>query len=225
MTRLDDRLRGLDEVDVPDVWRVARERGPQRPQEPSASPARRVGTIVLALLIAAAGLAFAVSRLGGHGDQTIGDEGTTAQPCEPNDGTTWRTKVAPWLTSILASVGAPDGQPLSEGDINDTHTALQIDAADGQADVVLYIFASVPDLDHDPRPSMLRTGSIDEYALYASGDGKVRQYAAISSELWLSLSAYASTPRTAATWERETDVHGWFQAMLARFAVDPIPSC
>jgi hypothetical protein len=223
MTRLDDRLRGLDEVDVPDVWRIARDRVPQRPHEPSASPARRVGTIVLALLIAAAGLAFAVSRLGGHGDQSIGDEGTTAQPCGPDDAGTWRTKMSPWLTSALVSVGGPDGQPLTAADINDTLSALQIGS--DHSEVVVYVFAGTPDLEHDPRPSMVRIGSIGDYGLYSSVHATAMQYSAFGPETWLSLHAYASTRDAATRWADDTDVHAWFQDMIARFAVDPMPSC
>jgi hypothetical protein len=147
----------------------------------------------------------------------------TAQSCDPDDGAIWRTKTVPWLTSVLARVGSPEGLPLDTEDINDTGTALQIGG--DRDEVVLYVHAGAPDLEHDPRPSMLRTGSIGDYALYSSGEGTVRQYGAFASHTWLSLSAYASTPASAATWERGTDVHGWFQRMIAEIVVHPLPSC
>jgi hypothetical protein len=131
--------------------------------------------------------------------------------------------MVPWLTSVLVSVGGPDGQPLTAADINDTGSALQIGS--DRAEVVVYVYADVPDLEHDPRPFMQRTGSIGYYALYSSVHATVRQYAAFGPEAWLSLSAYAQTPDAATTWARGADVHEWFRAMLARFAVDPIPSC
>lgn len=143
--------------------------------------------------------------------------------CEPDDAGTWRTKMVPWLTSVLVNVGSPSGQPLSEEDINDTGSALQIGG--DRREVVLYAYASVPDLEHDPRPSMVRAGSIGDYALYTSVHATVRQYAAMSPDTWLSLSAYASTPGAATRWAAETDVQAWLQAVIARLAVRPIPTC
>jgi hypothetical protein len=143
--------------------------------------------------------------------------------CGPDDAGTWRTKMAPWLTSALVSVGGPDGQPLTASDINDTLSALQIGS--DHSEVVVYVFASTPDLDHDPRPSMVRTGSIGDYALYSSVHATAMQYSAFGPETWLSLYAYASTRDAATRWADDTDVHAWFQDMIARFAVDPMPSC
>lgn len=143
--------------------------------------------------------------------------------CEPDVGATWKTKMVPWLTSVLVTVGSPDGRPLDEEDIHDTGSALQIGGDRGE--IVLYAYASVPDLEHDPRPSMVRTGSIDEYALYASGGRTTRRYGAFASDTWVSLSAYASTPVTASRWTEEIDVHGWFQRMIAEISLNPIPRC
>ncbi|MEO8292977.1 MAG: hypothetical protein ABI635_07525 [Actinomycetota bacterium] len=145
------------------------------------------------------------------------------QPCEPDVAGTWGTRVAPWLTSVLVNVVSPDGQPLSEADIHDTGSALQIGGA--RSEVVLYAYASVPDLEHDPRPSMVRTGSIGYYDLYAGGNGKVRQYGAFGPGTWLSLSAYATTPATATRWAAKTDVHAWLKAVIGQIAADPLPSC
>jgi hypothetical protein len=149
--------------------------------------------------------------------------GEVARPCEPDVAGTWRTKMVPWLTSVLVSAGGPDGQPLTAADIKDTGSALQIGSDHGE--VVVYVYAGVPDLEHDPRPSMARTGSIGGYTLYSSVHGTARQYSAFGPETWLSLSAYASTVDAASRWADETDVHAWFQDMIARFAADPIPSC
>ena len=97
MTRLDDRLRGLDEVDVPDVWRMALDRGPQPPREHATSTRQRVGTIVLAFLIAASAFAFAVSRLSEGAIQRVGGEGSITryrfdappQPIAVGEGAAW----------------------------------------------------------------------------------------------------------------------------------------
>jgi dipeptidyl aminopeptidase/acylaminoacyl peptidase len=55
MTDIHDRFRSLDDLDVPDVYARARAMGPKGPQEPRPSAARRVGVILLASLVAAAG--------------------------------------------------------------------------------------------------------------------------------------------------------------------------
>jgi hypothetical protein len=149
--------------------------------------------------------------------------GEVARPCEPDVAGTWRTTMVPWLTSALMSVGGPDGQNLTAAEINDTGSALQIGR--DRAEVVVYVYADVPDLEHDPRPFMQRAGSIRDYALYSSVDATVLQYSAFGPETWLSLSAYATTLDAATRWADDTDVHAWLQDMIARFAVDPIPSC
>jgi WD40 repeat protein len=59
MTDLHERFRELDRLDAPDVWAAVERRGPARPIDPGPSPLRRVGIILLAFVIAAAGIAFA----------------------------------------------------------------------------------------------------------------------------------------------------------------------
>jgi hypothetical protein len=149
--------------------------------------------------------------------------GKVARPCEPDVAGTWQTKMVPWLTSVLVSVGGPDGQPLTAPDINDTGSALRIGS--DRAEVVVYVYAGTPDMEHDPRPFMQRSGSIGDYAVYSSVHPAAMQYSAFGPETWLSLSAYATTRDAAAGWADDTDVHAWLQDMIARFAVKPIPSC
>jgi hypothetical protein len=149
--------------------------------------------------------------------------GEVARPCEPDVAGTWQTKMIPWLTSVLVSVGGPDGQNLKAADIQDTGSALRIGS--DRAEVVVYVYASIPDLEHDPRPFMQRAGSTGEYALYSSVRATARQYSAFGPETWLTLYAYQSTPDAATRWAEETDVHAWLQDMIAQFAVNPIPSC
>ena len=55
MTEFQDRFHDLDGLDVPDVYARARAIGPKEPQEPRPSAARRMGVILLASLVAAAG--------------------------------------------------------------------------------------------------------------------------------------------------------------------------
>jgi hypothetical protein len=131
--------------------------------------------------------------------------------------------MVPWLTSVLVSFGGPDGQNLKAADIQDTGSALRIGS--DRAEVAVYVYASTPDLEHDPRPFMQRAGSIRDYALYSSVNGTVLQYSAFGPETWLSLYSYATTHDAATRWANDTDVDAWLQGMIARFAVNPIPTC
>jgi hypothetical protein len=147
----------------------------------------------------------------------------TSQSCDPDLGYVWRTKMAPWLTSVLERVGSPDGRPLGEGDIDDTGSALEITRP--RDEVALYVHAGVPDLEHDPRPSMVKIGSSGAYDLYASGRGKVRRFGAFASTTWLTLGAYAETSAIASRWESDTDVRSWLDRMIAEIATTPVPTC
>jgi len=62
VTDIHDRFRSLDDLDVPDVYVRARTLGPKEPQEPPPSAARRIGVILLATLVAAAGFGFVIVR-------------------------------------------------------------------------------------------------------------------------------------------------------------------
>jgi hypothetical protein len=147
----------------------------------------------------------------------------TSLSCEPDLAYVWRTKMAPWLSSVLVRVGSPDGQPLREMDIDDTGSALQI--TDARDEVVLYVYANTPDLEHDPRPYMVKTDSSGGFDLYASGRGTVRRFGAFSSTTWLTLGAYATSSPAASRWERDTDVRRWLDRMIAEIATSPIPTC
>jgi hypothetical protein len=147
----------------------------------------------------------------------------TSQSCDPDLGYVWRTKMAPWLSSVLVRVGSPDGQPLSEVDIDDTGSALEITHA--RAEVTLYVHAGVPDLEHDPRRNMLKVGSSGGYDLYASGRGKVRQFGAFAATTWVTLGAYAESSAVASRWESQTDVRSWLVRMIAEIATNPVPTC
>ncbi len=145
------------------------------------------------------------------------------QPCDPDLGYVWRTKMAPWLTSVLVRVGSPGGPPLNRADIDDTGSALRI--TDARDEVTLYVHAGVPDLEHDPRPNMVKLGSSGDYELYASGQGKVRRFGAFAPTTWLTLGAYAETPAVTSRWESDTDVRSWLDRMIGEIAINPVPSC
>ena len=63
MTDIHDRFRSLDDLHVPDVFARARALGPKEPQEPRPSASRRVGVVLLATLVAAAGIGFVIVRV------------------------------------------------------------------------------------------------------------------------------------------------------------------
>ncbi len=147
----------------------------------------------------------------------------TSQSCDPDLRYVWHTKMVPWLTSVLVEVGSTDGNPLGQSDIDDTGSALQI--TDAHDEVTLYVHASVPDPEHDPRPNMVKLGSSGDYDLYASGQGKVRRFGAFAPTTWLTLGAYAETPAVTSRWESDTDVRSWLDRMIGEIAINPVPSC
>ena len=131
--------------------------------------------------------------------------------------------MVPWLRSILVGVGSPDWQPLSEEDVRDTGSALQIGDAGGP--VTLYVHGGVPDLEHDPRPSMVKLRASGDYDLYTSGAGTVRQFSAFGPTTWLTLSMYAEDAAVASRWESNTDVRGWLERLIAETVANPILKC
>ena len=162
-------------------------------------------------------------RSDGRASPVGGPSQAIPESCDPDLGYVWHTKMAPWLTSILVTVGSPDGQSLAVEDMSDTGSALRI--TDVHDDVILYVHASVPDLEHDPRPSMVKFGSSGDYELYTSGEGLVRQFGAFAPSTWLTLGAYADTSAAASMWESDTDVRGWLERVIAEMTTNPIPTC
>jgi DNA-binding beta-propeller fold protein YncE len=162
-------------------------------------------------------------RSEGRASPAGGSPEAISESCDPDLGHVWRTKMAPWLASILVTVGSPDGQPLAVEDLNDTGSALQV--GDARGEVVLYVHASAPDLEHDPRPSMVKTGSVGDYELYTSVEGTVRHFGAFAPTTWVTLGAYADTPAIASRWERDTDISAWLDRVIAEIAKNPIPTC
>lgn len=63
MPDLRDRLRGLDRIAAPDVWGDIETRKPRATVGPEPSSTRRIGTAVVALLVAVAGIGLAVRAL------------------------------------------------------------------------------------------------------------------------------------------------------------------
>ncbi len=78
MTDIHDRFRSLDDLDVPDVYARARALGPKEPQEPPPSAARRIGVILLATLVAAAGFGLLLRARGSEEGAPLATTSTTA---------------------------------------------------------------------------------------------------------------------------------------------------
>jgi hypothetical protein len=113
MAELEERLRGIDRLSPPDLWNVARSKAEREVtvgtsgRPPRLSPPRRVGTIVVALVIASLGLA-AVLR-SGLTSQEKGPTSPVPRPC------TWVVSHAPSLTAggrfdqlVAVSAAAPN---------------------------------------------------------------------------------------------------------------------
>ena len=72
---------------------------------------------------------------------------------------------------------------------------------------------------------MVKLGESGDYDIYASVEGKVRQFGAFGRTTWLTVSAYAETAAAASRWESDTDVRGWLARLIGATATNPIPTC
>jgi heat shock protein HslJ len=129
MSRFEERIRGLDDVNVPDVWGMARVRDPQPPQEPPPRPIGKMATIVLASAIAVTSISFVVSTLG---REEVQREGVSARSEPP----TW---VAEEARRIASANGDPD--PTSaEWVLTDGRTAgTAVGLSDGDSSIRRYV--------------------------------------------------------------------------------------
>jgi TolB protein len=78
VTDIHDRFRSLDDLVVPEVYARARALGPKEPQEPPPSVARRLGVILLATLVAAAGFGLLLRARGSEEGAPLATTSTTA---------------------------------------------------------------------------------------------------------------------------------------------------
>jgi Tol biopolymer transport system component len=120
MTDIHDRFRSLDELDVPDVHARARAIGPKEPQEPRPSASRRVGVVLLATLVAAAGIGFVIVRF--QRDTTPGPvtsmsrrNGVIYFRVGGGDGPTWWESVAQDGTG--QTIVFPADAPINHDDV------------------------------------------------------------------------------------------------------------
>jgi Tol biopolymer transport system component len=89
MTRIQRGFEALGRTPAPDLWAEARAREPRRRLDVGPSPARRAGVALLALAVAAAGLAFAVRAFReGAGPATQRGNGVVLVLARP-EGETW----------------------------------------------------------------------------------------------------------------------------------------
>src|SRR3954468_10791090 len=105
MTKLDDRLRGLDQVDVPDVWRIVRGRpatdpGRRGDVSPNRDLSRRLAAAITAFAVFGAAALFAWRAFDGQ-------EGATSVGTVPSEGTYVFTdlRIGPESTSQVQGVG------------------------------------------------------------------------------------------------------------------------
>ena len=108
MTDIHDRLRSLDELDVPDVHARARAIGPKEPQEPRLSAARRVGVVLLASAVAVAGFGLLLRARGSEERTPAVTTSTTAAP-GPQGLVAFAAQLRGSTTGLVIAVMQPDG--------------------------------------------------------------------------------------------------------------------
>lgn len=139
MTEFQDRFHDLDGLDVPDVYARARAIGPKEPQEPRPSAARRMGVILLASLVAAAGfgLLLRARDMDGRTPATSTPTATPTGSAAPASHSlvAFATQSRGSTTGLVIAVMRPDGTGFRQ------LTGL---SADHEADpqIARYSFAS-----------------------------------------------------------------------------------
>jgi TolB protein len=113
VTDIHDRLRSLDDLDAPDVYARARAIGPkepQEPQEPRPSASRRVGVVLLATLVAAAGFGLLLRARGSQEGAPVATTTATATPFVASDGLlALAVQGQGTTTGLVIAVVRPDG--------------------------------------------------------------------------------------------------------------------
>ena len=166
MTEFQDRFHDLDGLDVPDVYARARAIGPKEPQEPRPSAARRMGVILLASLVAAAGFGLLLRAR----DKEDGTPATTTSSATPTATPTGSVAPAPQglLAFAAQSRGSSTGLVIAVMRPNGTGfrqlTGLPGDR-DADPDIARYTFAS------DDSPSFSPDGRT--IAFYSEQDGGI----------------------------------------------------
>ena len=109
MTDIHDRFRSFDDLDVPDVYARARALGPKEPQETPPSAARRIGVILLATLVAAAGFGLLLRARGSEEGVPLATTSTTAAPAAPQGLVAFAADLHGSTTGLVIAVMHPDG--------------------------------------------------------------------------------------------------------------------
>ena len=145
MTDIHDRFRSLDELDVPDVHARARAIGPKEPQEPRPSGARRVGVIILASVVAAAGFGLLLRARGTEDEAPAATSTTPAPPTAtatasvapgaPQGLVAFAARLRGSTTGLVIAVMQPDGTGFRQ------LTGLTGDR-DADPDIARYTYAS-----------------------------------------------------------------------------------
>jgi Tol biopolymer transport system component len=148
MTDIHDRFRSLDDLDVPDVYARARALGPQQPQEPRPSGSRRVGVVLLAFIVAAAGFGFVIVRF--QRDTTPGPvtsisrrNGVIYFRVGGGDGPSWWESVAQDGTG--QTIVFPADAPINHNDVAWSSDGSRIAFANTIASRQPGIYTSNPD--------------------------------------------------------------------------------
>jgi dipeptidyl aminopeptidase/acylaminoacyl peptidase len=134
MTDIHDRFRSLDEIDVPDVYTRARALGPKEPQEPRPSPARRIGVILLASVVAIAGFGLLLRARGSEEGTPGVTTSTTAAP-GPRGLVAFAAQLRGSTTGLVVAVMQPNGTGFRQ------LTGLPADR-DVDPDIARYTYAS-----------------------------------------------------------------------------------
>jgi hypothetical protein len=223
MDDVKERLRDIEGFAPPDLWNDICGRERNALQQQAALGRRRVAAALLAFAVAVAAIVFVSRALGPS--RTGGPVGHGTEPCKPNVQSNWEQLFVPWLSSLLTTVGAPEGWPVSATDIIDTQSALEIRPEQYRGRLTVYVHGGVPDPEHDPAAHMSRLTENPAYVLFHSRSATTESFVAKGAGIWLSLYAYSDNEKPVRWNGGQRQVERWFEAMFAQMTNHPVPTC
>ncbi len=121
------------------------------------------------------------------------------------------------LALLLRQVGAPEGWDLTDKEIVDTGSALQIVPEEYEGRAVVYVHAGAPDPEHDPTPTMSFVRSLAGFSLYRQRNRRVNAWVAKGTSLWIAtyVEPYSSTNGAVAP-EVVDATDAWFESLTSR---------
>lgn len=139
----------------------------------------------------------------------------------------WEEQIRPWLTRIVTSIGAPEGHPVSPGQLRDTGTGLQImlDEFQGRFTAVYVTADSQQDAENANTEGMTPISREGDFLIFRKRlDHSDVLIAQGQSTSWtISLGAYSDD--RSLRWKEDQAPTRWMSQAVDEAEQSPFPSC